>query len=216
MTLQRLLSPVVLGLALAGPATAGHNDTNGIRAEIRQELAEARREVRSDLAKARRDLETENLRLDDSLAIGKRKATPALPRAEITPMGDLLIEGRAQPLDAIQRRDLLAYRGQVIELAQAGIDIGQRSAELALAAVDVSFASLLFGAVTGGLERRIERTVAREVEPAVRGLCRQLPALRATQQRLATSVPQFRPYANLRQEDIDDCQRLGRDAFATR
>lgn len=216
MTLHRILCPLVLGLALAGPAAAGHDNPAGIRGEIRQELAEARREVRVDLAKARRELETGNLRLDDSLVIGKRRDTPALPRAEITPQGDLLIEGRAQPIEPSQRRALLAYRGQVIAVAQAGIDIGQRSAEAALAAVDVPFASLLFGAVSGGLERRIERTVAREVEPAVRGLCRQLPALRETQQQLAASVPQFRPYANLRQDEVDDCHRLGRDAFATR
>ena len=216
MKLHQLLTPVVLGLALAGPASAGH-DTTGIRAEIRQELAEARREVRVDLAEARRELETGNLRLDDSLVIGqRRKDMPELPRAEITPQGDLLVEGRPQPIDAGQRRDLLAYRGQVIELAKAGIDIGQRSAEAALAAVDVSFASLLFGAVTGGLERRIERTVARELEPAVRGLCRQLPALMASQQQLAASVPAFRPYARLRRDDLDDCMRVGHDAFATR
>ena len=216
MTLQRLLAPVALGLALAGPAAANDHPA-GIRAEIRQDLAEARREVRVDLAKARRELETDNLRLDNSMVFGqRRKADAALPGAEITPRGDLLIDGRAQPVDAGQRRELLDYRRQVIELARAGIDIGERSAEVALAAVDVPVTSLLFGAFTGGLERRIERTIARELEPAVRGLCRQLPALMASQQRLAASVPQFRPYANLRREDLDDCTRLGRDAFANR
>ena len=110
----------------------------------------------------------------------------------------------------------MAYRGQVIELAKAGIDIGERSAEIALSAVDVPVASLLFGAFTGGLERRIERSIAREIEPAVRGLCGQLPALMAAQQRLAVSVPQFAPYARLRRDDLDDCHRAGRDAFATR
>ncbi len=216
MTLQRLLAPVALGLALAGPAAANDHPA-GIRAEIRQDLAEARREVRVDLAKARRELETDNLRLDNSMVFGqRRKADAALPKAEITPQGDLLIDGRAQPVDAGQRRELLDYRRQVIELAKAGIDIGERSAEVALAAVDVPVTSLLFGAFTGGLERRIERTIARELEPAVRGLCRQLPALMASQQRLAASVPQFRPYANLRREDLDDCTRLGRDAFANR
>jgi hypothetical protein len=217
MTLHRLLTPLALGLALAGPATAGDPPTGGIRGEIRQDLAEARREVGVDLAKARRELETGNLRLDNGMTFSKqRKKDAALPRAEITPQGDLLIEGRVQVVDASQRRDLLVYRGQVIALAKAGIDIGERSAEVALAAVDVPFASLLFGAFTGGLERRIERSVTREIEPAVRGLCRQLPALMATQQQLAASLASFRPYANLRQGDVEDCLDTSRQSFAKR
>jgi hypothetical protein len=217
MTMQRLLSPFVLGLALAGPAAAD-DGPGGIRAEMRQDLAEARHEVRVDLAQARRELDTGPLRLDNSLSFGQRRkaADVALPQAEITAQGDLLIAGRAQAIDAVQRRALLAYRGQVIDVAKAGIDIGERSAEIALAAVDVPVASLVFGAFTGGLERRIERSIAREVEPAVRGLCARLPALMASQQRLAASVPQFRPYAQLRHDDVNDCTRLGRDAFATR
>ena len=72
-----------------------------------------------DLAKAKRELETENLRVDNSLQFGddhKRKATRGkhpLPRAEITPQGDFLIEGKRQAIDASQRRQLLVYRGPV-------------------------------------------------------------------------------------------------------
>ncbi len=204
-------------------AQAADKQSAGISNEIRQGLAEARKEVRVDLAKAKRELDTENLRVDNSLQFGdddKRKAKrgkAALPSAEITPEGDFLIEGKRQSIDAGQRRQLLDYRGQVIGVAKTGIDIGQRSAEAALDAVgNGSWVGLMFGAMTGSLERRVERVVKQEIEPAVRSLCRQLPALRDSQQRLATSLPQFRPYATLEADDVADCENDIRREFASR
>ena len=73
----------------------------------------------------------------------------------------------------------------------------------------------MFGAMSGSLERRIERLVYEEVGPAVRGICKQLPRVRASQQRLATSLPQFRPYATLDADDIEDCDSNVRDEFAS-
>ena len=103
-----------------------------------------------------------------------------------------------------------------MEIAKTGIDIGQRSAEAALATVDGSWIGLVFGAITGSLELRIERTVRQEVEPAVRGICRLLPRVMESQQRLSGSLPQFRPYATLERDDIDDCEDGVRREFATR
>jgi hypothetical protein len=40
-------------------------------------------------------------------------------------------------------------------------------------------------------------------------ICTQLPAMLATQQRLAASLPAFKPFANMTQEDIDDCRKDG-------
>ncbi len=219
----RMLAITLLAGAPMLAAHAGDTQPSGISHEIRQELAEARKEVRMDLAKAKRELETENLRVDNSLQFGddhKRKATRGkhpLPRAEITPQGDFLIEGKRQAIDASQRRQLLVYRGQVIDVAKTGIDIGQRSADAALDAVgNASLAGLMFGAMTGSLERRVERTVKQQIEPAVRGLCRQVPALQVSQQRLATSLPQFRPYATLEADDVADCEKDVRNEFASR
>ena len=119
-------------------------------------------------------------------------------------------------IDITQRRQLLDYRARMLEVAKYGIEIGQRSADAALDAVgNGSIAGLLFGAFTGSLERNIERTVKQQIEPAVRGLCRQLPALRDSQQRLASSLPQFKPYATLEADDIDDCERDVRSEFAS-
>lgn len=215
--MNRILAVALLASAPLFGAQA-HDTQPGINAEIRQELADARKEVRIDLARAKRELDTGNLTLGDSLRFGKHdRADDRLPRAEITPRGDFLIDGKPQAIDAGQRRQLLAYRGQVIGIAKTGIDIGQRSAEAALEAVgNGSLFGLVFGAMTGSLERRIERVVKQEIEPGVRGICRQLPALMDSQQRLASSLEQFRPYATLQADDVDDCEKQLRSEFASR
>ena len=53
-------------------------------------------------------------------------------------------------------------------------------------------------------------------EPAVRGICRQLPGLRDSQQRLAASLPPYKPYATLDADDIADCESDVRQEFAVR
>lgn len=220
MNATRILpAALCLLLPLAAQAQPPRTSDTGIGGEVRRELADARREVRVELAQARRELETGNLSLNDNLQFGKRngaKSRASLPQAEITPDGDLLIDGKAQDIDREQRRQLLAYRGLVVEIAKAGIDIGQQSAEAALQAVDGSWVGLMFGALTGSLERRIERTVKQQIEPAVRGICRTLPRVMDSQQRLAASVPQFRPYATLEADDVADCESDIRREFASR
>lgn len=209
-----LLRTAILGACLALPMAAQATPSD-IGDQIRQELAEARKEVRTELAKARQELQTENLRLDDSLRFGRNDGKAEdLPRAEITPEGEFLLEGEPQEIDASQRRQLLAYRGRVIGIALAGIEIGEKSAEAALDVVEGSWLSLAFRALTGTLDRRIERMVHEHVGPAVVGICRQLPEVMEAQQELAASLPQFRPYATLEQRDIDDCEHDVRTEFA--
>ena len=43
------------------------------------------------------------------------------------------------------------------------------------------------------------------VGPQAIEICVQLPALLETQQQLSASLPEFAPYANMDQSDIDDC-----------
>ena len=200
--------------------TANAGDTR-IDNEISADLADARSEVRTELAAARRELDTGNLQLGDGLRFGTSDARAshadrALPRAEITPQGDFLIEGRPVAIDRQQRQELLLYRGEVIAIAKAGIDIGERSAQAALDAVDRGLFSLMFGAITGSLERRIEKTVRETVEPGVRQICLSLPALRDRQQRLSATLPAFRPYATLEADDVEDCENEMRREFASR
>ena len=222
MKTRNLLAIALLAAAPLFTAQAAAGEA-GIGGEIRQELANARKEVRVELAKAKQELDTGNLRLDNGFNFGahdtgkSKRAKADLALAEITPQGDLLIDGKVQAIDAGQRRQLLAYRRQMIAVAKAGIDIGQRSADAALEAVGSgSWVGLLVGAMTGSLERRIERVVKQEIEPGVRGICRQLPAMMDSQQRLSSSLPQFRPYATLEADDVANCERDIRNEFASR
>jgi hypothetical protein len=191
-----------------------------VRDEISSDLDEARQEVRTEMAQERAKLDSDNLSLDglhfgkdDKRETAKRKARP---KGEITPKGDLLIDGKAVAVDAGQRKQLLDYRVQVIDIARTGIDAGEHAAMLAIEATDVSLFRLIVGGLTGSLERRVEATVQRDIQPAVLRICRQLPQLRDSQQALAVSVPEFRPYATLDEHDVEDCERDIRHDLATR
>ena len=206
---------ILLAAALAAPAGPALASPQGINDEIRADLQQARREMRADLAAARAELATGNLELDQSLPVGRHRAEDQdLPKGEITPAGDLLVEGRAVRIDAAQRHQLKAYRAQVIELALLGIDAGEQAGEAAIDAVDHGLFRLLFDSVTGRLERRVERTVKRTLAPQIEQICHRLPELIESQQRLADSVPEFRPYATLGQGDVDDCTREVRRELA--
>ena len=210
---------LLLTLPFAAQATPPGSD---IGKEISQELADARIEMRAEMANAREELRTGNLELDHSMRFSgsDRKHQDKdlhhdLPPAEITPQGDLLVDGKAVAIDAGQRKQLLAYRQQVIAIALSGIDVGERSAEAALEMVDSSWVALLFNAMTGRLERKVERMVMEQVQPAVLAICARLPDVMASQQRLASQLPAFQPYANLEQADIDGCEDEIRSEFAS-
>lgn len=205
-------------LLLAFSPLAAHAGT--IRSEVKQDLAEARAEVHADLAQERARLESGNLSLD-GLRFGKdsereAKRQQARPKGEITPAGDLLVDGKAVAVDAAQRRTLLDYRSQVIDAAKIGIDAGERAAMLAIDATDVSLFRMFVGAMTGSLERRVEAAVVREIQPAVLRICQRLPQLRDSQQALAANLPAFRPYATLEADDLADCERDVRKELAAR
>jgi ribosomal protein L29 len=216
--IRRFPLPLLLAGLLPLAAQAADPVTGEIQKEISAELAEARQEMRAELAAARIELQTSNLEVGNSMRFGnsgKRSADQeSLPKAEITPRGDFLIDGKAVAINPTQRQEMLAYRGQVIDIALAGIDIGERSAQVALETVDRGLFSLMLSAMTGSLERNLERTLKASIEPGVRQLCDSLPPLLESQQRLSASVPQFRPYATLEKDDVDDCANEIRREFA--
>ena len=202
-------------------AQAAGSAPSETRTEIKREMADARQEVRTEMAKARAELGSENLSLDKGLHFGKsgkRKSAEedSLPAAQITPKGDFLVDGKAVAVNAMQRQQLLEYRGQIIELAWVGIDGGEKAAMAALDATDVSLFSLIVGGLSGSLERRVEASVEQHVEPLVRQICQRLPQVLESQQKLAANLPQFQPYATLERGDIEDCERDVRNEFAAR
>ena len=127
--------------------------------------------------------------------------------AEITPEGDLIIDGRPVEIDATERALLLEYRAHVAEVAMAGARIGLQGADLATSAMGQAFRGVL-GGDTEGMEARIEAEAEKIKVEAVK-LCDHLQPMLDTQQALAASIPELVPYATMTQDDIDDCREEG-------
>lgn len=163
--------------------------------------------VKKATDKARENLARNNISLSDDLHIninGRSVGrTGGQPKAEITPQGDLLIEDKAVTITPAQRALLLEYRQHVIGLAEAGMEIGVQGADLGMKAASEAIRGV-FGGNTAQIEQRVEAEGAK-IEAAALRLCQQLPALLATQQTLAASLPAFRAYATMDQSDVDEC-----------
>ena len=153
--------------------------------------------VQKALTQARKEIAEGNISVNNSGTNGKR--------VEISPKGDLIIDGQPVPVTPQQRTLLLEYRGHVIKVADAGMTIGMQGADLATQAVAQSLKSVF----TGGSQDDIERNVkaqASKVESAALALCDALPGMMESLNRLAAAMPEFRQYANMTQADIDECR----------
>ena len=93
----------------------------------------------------------------------------------------------------------------LIGIAEAGMAIGGKGADLAGEAL-TGVVGAIFGGKEGekAFEQRMEEQ-GKKIEAEAMKLCTQLPGLLASQQALAASLPAFKPYARMTQEDIDDC-----------
>lgn len=151
--------------------------------------------VQKALTEAKKEIAEGNINIDNGKT-GKR--------VELSPKGDFIIDGKPVPVTPEQRTLLLDYRGHVVAVATAGMNIGMHSADLATQAVTESLKSVF----TGGSEDIDQKVKAQasKVEAAALQLCNALPGMMASQDRLAAALPEFKPYANLTQSDIDECR----------
>lgn len=204
--------------ALAGcdrPATTGQATTAADEAAAKADESRGfiGRAVDQGIAQARKELHEGNLviggeqRLDVSAGgwsyMSDNDGKDLRPRAEITPQGDLLVEGKAVAVTPAQRKLLLAYRDEVIEVADAGLAIGSKGADLAGKAVGEAIGAI-FGGDTKAMEQRVEAE-ADKLKQEAKVICTRLPALLAAQDSLAASLPAFQPYATMTREDVDNC-----------
>lgn len=133
-----------------------------------------------------------------------------LPKAEITPGGDLLIGGKAVAIDAVQRQQLLAHRAQILAIADAGIEVGMQGVHLGTRAARGAIASALSGE-TDAFEAHMEAEGAK-IEAEAQKICERLPGLLASQQALAEALPDFQPYATMDVSSIGNCGKEKRRA----
>ncbi|MEG2806327.1 DUF2884 family protein [Stenotrophomonas sp.] len=172
----------------AAPATGKADSPSAATSSVGKSVQEATDRARAELAK--KNISVSNGHQD---------------KAEITPQGELLINGKTVTTTAAQRALLLDYRKQVEALAGAGMDIGVAGANLGVSAAGEALKGILSGD-TQGIEARVNAE-ASKIEAQAKKLCELMPAMMAKQQVLAAELPAFQPYATMDQSDIDDCNK---------
>ena len=200
--------PLVAALTLMACQPAQDKNDNaptGIAAkamdEARKGLGEASQELQkaqSEIDAARKKLATENLTLN-------RNENQQLPKAEITPAGDLLIEGKAVATTPEQKEKVLAYRGAMITVVGDGMAIGMEGARVGIDAAASALKGMLSGQSGDEIGKQAGEQAEAKIKPLVAQLCTRMPGLLSAQQALSAAVPEFSPYATMDQSDVDDC-----------
>jgi hypothetical protein len=207
------LLAMMLSLSLAACDQSGHTDTgtaNGT-ADAAKETPQPpspsfiAAEVQKGIDQAKRELPTKDIDVG-SVHIGKgdHHEDSHLPKAVITPQGELVIAGKPVPATPEQHTLLVDYRQGIIRIAEAGMDIGASGADLGVHAAKEA----IFGALTGQSDKQIEERIkpqTAQIKAAAMKLCQRMPDLLTSQQKLAAAMPEFRPYATMTQKDVDDC-----------
>lgn len=129
-----------------------------------------------------------------------------MPKAQITPQGDLLISDKPVAITPAQRAMLLDYRQQLIEIGAQGIAIGKQGAALGMNAASEAIAGVFSGKPEQEIRRHVEAK-ASGIREAAAKLCDRMPVLMESQQKLAAALPVFKPYATLTPVKIDQCRK---------
>ena len=173
------------------------------------------RQVEKAIGQAREELRTQNISISDGININVNgheiKGKTGLPKAEITPQGELLIEGKQVALTPEQHEQLLVYRSQIVGIAEAGMAIGVQGADIAGEALTGAVGAIFGGEESGKAFEQRMQAQGEKIEAEAMKLCAFLPAMLSQQQALAASLPAFKPYANMTQADIDDCGKKGKN-----
>jgi hypothetical protein len=179
-----LLALSSLGLAACGGDKAADDAKTGWAGIAEQ----ARDGIREEMA-------TKNLDIGEGVA--------GLPSASLSPQGDLVIDGKTIAITPEQRQRLLEYRSQLAAVAEAGAEVGIQGAAIATAAMKEAAKAALSGDQASIEERMKAQTDA--IKVSAQALCDRLPALLEAQRAAAELVPEFKPYANMDEKDILEC-----------
>ena len=177
--------------------------SSAIGAEVRKGINQAKQKLLT------RDIDVGSVHINGN---GRHDSNDdsRLPKAVITPQGTLVIAGKPVDSTPEQHAMLLDYRQQIVGIAEAGMDIGASGADLG---VDAAKEAIL-GALTGKSDKEIEASIkpqTEKIQAAALKLCKRLPDLLSSQQKLAAAMPEFRPYATMQQKDVDDCGKDMKD-----
>jgi hypothetical protein len=177
-------------------------------------------EIQKAMQEAKQELVNKNIDVDSiHIGDGQSRDKDSRSKAQITPQGELLIDGKKVTATPAQQTLLLDYRKQIVGIAEAGMDIGVQGADLGVNAAKEA----MWGALIGKSDKDIETAIKPQtdkIQAAAAKLCLRMPGLLSAQQNLAAAMPEFRPYATMQQKDVDDCgkdmkDKDGKKGFAT-
>lgn len=187
---------IASGFLVLTACSAGQPSSSSTVASASTASSPITRVIDQALDKANVDLATKDITVSSD--------NDSAPKAEITPQGELLIDGKTVALTPAQHAEMLAYREQLVDIARHGIAIGKQGAALGMNAASAAIA----GVFSGQSEQQIRQSVeakASGIRQAAAKICDRLPGLMVSQQKLATDVPAFKPYADLTPARIADC-----------
>ena len=177
----------------------------GIAAEAMGEVAKGLGEASQEMEKAREEIATAREKLARENISLNRNESQSLPKAEITPSGELLIEGKPVATTAEQKALVLAYRSELLGVVGDGMAIGMEGARVGIDAAASALKGVLAGQSGDEIGQQVGEQAKAKIKPMVAQLCTRLPGLLVAQQALATALPEFKPYASMDQADVDDC-----------
>ena len=177
----------------------------GIAAEAMGEVAKGLGEASQEMEKAREEIATAREKLTRENISLNRNESQSLPKAEITPAGELLIEGKPVATTPEQKALVLAYRGELLGVVGDGMAIGMEGARVGIDAAASALKGVLAGQSGDEIGQQVGEQAKAKIKPMVAQLCTRLPGLLGAQQALATALPEFKPYASMDQSDVDDC-----------
>lgn len=206
-SLSRMRPLVVVGmLALAACQPTDKNPApTGVVAKAMDEAAKGLGEASQEMDKAREEIATARDRLVRENISLNRNEKQHLPKAEITPAGDLLIEGKAVATTPEQKALVLAYRGELLGVVGDGMAIGMEGARVGIDAAASALKGVLAGQDGDEIGKQVGEQAKAKIQPMVAQLCTRLPGLLSAQQALSAALPEFAPYATMDQADVDDC-----------
>jgi hypothetical protein len=202
--MRPLLVVGVLTLAACQPADKD-NTPVGVAAKAMDEVANGLGEASKEMEKAREEIATARDRLARENLSLNRDEKQNLPKAEITPTGELLIEGKPVSTTAEQKALVLAYRGELLGVVGDGMAIGMEGARVGIDAAASALKGMLSGQSGDEIGQQAGEMAKEKIKPLVAQLCTRMPGLLSAQQALSTAVPEFAPYATMDQSDVDDC-----------
>ncbi len=202
--MRPLLVVGVLALAACQPADKD-NTPVGVAAKAMDDVANDLGEASKEMEKAREDIATARDRLARENLSLNRDEKQNLPKAEITPAGELLIEGKSVATTPEQKALVLAYRGELLGVVGDGMAIGMEGARVGIDAAASALKGMLSGQNGDEIGKQVGEQAKAKIQPMVAQLCTRMPGLLSAQQALSAALPEFAPYATMEQSDVDDC-----------